>query len=94
MAQQLVERGADVDKLDAVSEPALWHAVEQGHGQMVALLLKLGATASDLPCPPGKVRRDRVNRGLGSRARAPACAALVWACGGARAGGWRWRAGS
>ncbi len=56
VARVLVERGADVDRLDAVSEPALWHAVEQGHGDMVALLLELGATASDLPCPPGKVR--------------------------------------
>jgi ankyrin repeat protein len=56
VAELLVARGADVDKLDAVSEPALWHAVEQGHGDMVSLLLKLGATASDLPSPPGKVR--------------------------------------
>lgn len=55
VARLLVERGADVDKLDAVSEPALWHAVEQGHGPMVELLLELGATASDLPAPPGKV---------------------------------------
>lgn len=29
VARLLVEQGADVDKLDAVSEPALWHAVEQ-----------------------------------------------------------------
>lgn len=58
VAEVLVERGADVDKLDAVSEPALWHAVEQGHGEMVALLLKLGATASDLPCPAGKTKAD------------------------------------
>jgi ankyrin repeat protein len=48
-----------VDKLDAVSEPALWHAVEQGHPQMVELLLELGATATDLSAPPNKVRQAR-----------------------------------
>jgi len=59
MARLLVRRGADVDKLDAVSEPALWHAVEQGHPQMVELLLELGATATDLSAPPNKVRQAR-----------------------------------
>ena len=48
-----------MDKLDAVSEPALWHAVEQGHPQMVELLLELGATATDLSAPPNKVRQAR-----------------------------------
>lgn len=55
VARLLVERGADVDRLDAVSEPALWHAVEQGHGCMVEVLLELGATASDLPSLSGAV---------------------------------------
>lgn len=56
VAKLLVARGADLDKLDAVSEPALWHAVEQGHGRMVEALLEVGATASDLPAPQGAVR--------------------------------------
>jgi hypothetical protein len=36
----------------------LWAACTfmQGHGEMVELLLALGATASDLPAPQGKVR--------------------------------------
>ncbi len=61
MARLLVQRGADVDKLDAVSEPALWHAVEQGHPQMVELLLELGATATDLSAPPNKVSTGRLS---------------------------------
>ncbi|GFH13327.1 predicted protein [Haematococcus lacustris] len=58
VARLLVQQSADVDKLDAVSEPALWHAVEQGHAPMVELLLSLDATASDLPAPPGKTKAD------------------------------------
>lgn len=35
VASLLVASGADVDKLDAVSEPALWHAGESwGQGQL------------------------------------------------------------
>ena len=39
-------RGADVDQVDAASEPALWHAIEHGHESSIRALLELSAAAA------------------------------------------------